>query len=103
MSKRVITCPGCGQDKPHEARGRCHACYRRALRHSEDLPEAMTKSECGIAGRQQRERNRQKRIETYRVLTREKGWTRKKATRVMGIHRDTAGDYERILRERERE
>lgn len=32
MPRRIITCPSCGERKPHQCKGWCNACYRRWMR-----------------------------------------------------------------------
>lgn len=50
---RVITCPSCGQDKPHQCKGWCNACYRRWLRAGrpddgppQPMPRALVSTLC---------------------------------------------------------
>jgi hypothetical protein len=84
VSRRTITCDRCGQNKPHHARGWCHACW--------DRWDRAGRPDTGPPPR------RTGRWEEYYELTREQHYTLENAAARMRISLRTAQRHETRLR-----
>jgi hypothetical protein len=85
MNRRIITCDRCGYNKPHHARGWCHACWDRWDRAGQP-PEGPPPRRTGRYGE-------------YFELTREHHYSLKNAAARMGVSERTAQRYETRLKQ----
>ena len=110
VSPPVITCPACGEDRPHRARGWCDPCYNRWARRGKPEtgpPEparpriterSRAQSRINLAAAQEATRQRTaERLDRYASLRR-RNYSIAKAAQWLEISRRTADRYEARLR-----